>query len=432
MLYASSFIKPLVTRLVARYGLLAVLTNFTFRIGTEPNTSPGHWADGVQKYVDMYIAVEAAIQSVLKGRGRVGPGNFCPFYEPGRGCNRTNGGLNTTVLPIVQGIAARSNLSFIAGSFYGGASGCNSAHKKCGYDPSLADLASQGLRYIREKAGPRFAHVPLTFMEFGTLGNAHGRISPEPGAFGAAWTVHVSARAAAQGISRAFHWKIFDRVGPTRSRSLYYSNAWVVAAARHVFGSTDRIVVLNVTSSVSALGSPARPSAERPSPGGVEVAGMGGPAGVGPSEVGFGALVAFFSADKNCTDNASAVVQFPCPVQGGCSHSLSAISVRVMNKSTSTFDQLHAEAVESGWIAYNDGEVYQIGMMLNREGQAAMRNDSIARRYLSIQTRSFSPLPANETVGVSVTCESNRALCQLHIREVTPPSVFAVKVVWNL
>ena len=196
--YASSFIKPLVTRLVARYGLPTVLKNFTFRVGTEPNTSPGHWADGVDKYVDMYVAVEAAIQSVLKGRGRVGPGNFCPFYEPGRGCNRTNGGLNTTVQPIVERIAARSNLSFISGSFYGGASGCSKRGKTCGYDPSLADLAAEGLRYIRERAGPRFSHVPLTFMEFGTLGNGQGLTSPEPGAFGGAWTVQVSARAAAK------------------------------------------------------------------------------------------------------------------------------------------------------------------------------------------------------------------------------------------
>ena len=414
------------TKLVARYGLLTVLKNFTFRVGTEPNTSPGHWDDGVEKYVDMYVAVEAAIQSVLEGRGRVGPGNFCPFYEPGRGCNRTNGGLGTTVVPIVQGIVARSNLSFISGSFYGGASGCGKPGKTCGYDPSLADLASQGLRYIRKVAGPRFSEVPLTFMEFGTLGNAHGRISPEPGAFGAAWTVHASARAAAQGISRAFHWKIFDSIG-TRGRSLYYSSAWVTAAARHVFGSSGRIVVLNLT---SAIQSPRASTSQ--SSGAVEVAGIGGPMERTRSGAGFGALVAFFSSDKKCTDNASAVVQFACPAPGGCSHSPSAVSVRVMNKSTSTFDQLHTDAVKFGWAAHNDSEVYPINVMLNRAGQEALRNNSIAQRYLAIQTRSFSPLSANDNPGVTVTCDSNGSACQLNIMYVTPPSVFAIQVVWKV
>ena len=128
-----------------------------------------------------------------------------------------------------------------------------------------------------------------------------------------------------QGISRAFHWKIFDQIGPpTNGRFLYYSSAWVAAASRHVFGTTGRIVVLNASS--SSASHPNRNPNPNPNPntssssasrvargavegaggavegagGAVEVAGIAGPAAVAtPStHVGFGALVSFFSSDK--------------------------------------------------------------------------------------------------------------------------------------
>ena len=97
-LYAEGFIDPLASQLVARYGLDRVRT-FSFRVGTEPNTSPGHWGDTVGKYVDMYVAVAAVLRRIVGPNVTVGPGNFCPFYQPGQGCNRTNGGLTTVRSP---------------------------------------------------------------------------------------------------------------------------------------------------------------------------------------------------------------------------------------------------------------------------------------------------------------------------------------------
>lgn len=53
----------------------------------------------------------------------------------------------------------------------------------CGYEPNLAALAADGLRYLRDDiAGSAFASVPLQFQEYGTLGNKEGRVSCEPGA----------------------------------------------------------------------------------------------------------------------------------------------------------------------------------------------------------------------------------------------------------
>lgn len=78
--------------------------------------------------------------------------------------------------------------------------------------------------------------MPLQFQEYGTLGNEDGRISPEPGAFGAAWTVATSAVIAAKGVSRAFHWANHDNVGNTTR--LYYGNAWAASMICHLFGET--------------------------------------------------------------------------------------------------------------------------------------------------------------------------------------------------
>jgi hypothetical protein len=42
------------------------------------------------------------------------------------------------------------------------------------------------------------------------LVNRHWRVSVEPGAFGAAWTLANWQAALATGISRAFHWSFTD------------------------------------------------------------------------------------------------------------------------------------------------------------------------------------------------------------------------------
>jgi len=48
----AGFIRTLLTRVIARYGRECV-SSWWFRIGTEPNTDPGHWADTVQHYNEM-------------------------------------------------------------------------------------------------------------------------------------------------------------------------------------------------------------------------------------------------------------------------------------------------------------------------------------------------------------------------------------------
>eukprot|EP00038_Savillea_parva_P016348 m.224171 g.224171 ORF g.224171 m.224171 type:complete len:523 (-) comp34078_c0_seq1:56-1624(-) len=445
--YAEGFIAPLAEQLVARYGASVVSNSFWFRVGTEPNTRPGHWADTTQKYIDEYIAVAHVLRRVIGPSVAVGPGNFCPFYQPNSGCNST---LDTVVDPIVRALATQSTFSFLGESFYGNAGGCpptpgdndnatlpmthtrpsplpTPPSRACGYEPNQAALAAEGLRYLRDTvAGPAYANVPMQFHEYGTLGNAQGRISPEPGAFGGAWTLATSTTAAQHGVSRAFHWANHDNIGPgNASTRLYYSNAWLSAMMGHLFGtntSAGSLYVLEPT--VSSDDPIAVETTENIEP--TQAYGVGGPAAVSAGQDGLGFLVTLFSADKHNHAPAAATVTFPCGTSGDLS-----VTARVLNTSTGTYDVLRADAAQRGWLAYpTDDEVYQVSLMLNTAGKAALGTASGSAMYRDVQARVFAPVPNATAAGVTVSRSSSvTAQCALHITA-SPPAVLAVSVVW--
>ena len=76
----------------------------------------------------------------------------------------------------------------------------------------------------------------------------------EPGAFGGAWTLATCVEFAAEGIDRVFHWNIGAGVGgydPASSldaagHMLYFGNAWVMAAARKLFGGSKAANTISV------------------------------------------------------------------------------------------------------------------------------------------------------------------------------------------
>jgi len=343
------------------------------------------------------------------------------------------------VEPIVKSIATRSTLSFVGESFYGGAEGCSNGKGHtpavvCGYEPREAGLAAAGLRYLRDVvAGPTYADVPLEFQEYGTLGNKNGRVSPEPGAFGAAWTVATSAVAAAGGVSRAFHWANHDTVGPAgaQSRRLYYSNAWVSSMLCLLFGEdaalgSIRILTPSVghdSSSVDhGMNAHSRLQSDTISP--PAAFGVGGRAAGRAAGSAF--LLSIFSADKLCTTRTTATVTFDCPATG-CPQTPPVITARVFNKSTSTYDVIRAAAEAREWLNYADGEVYSLNQMLNANGTAAFATLPVATEFRKVQARAFAPVEDLAAAGVSVRC-SNMS-CTLTV-SAAPPAVFAITVTW--
>merc|ERR1719272_2479745 len=81
----------------------------------------------------------------------------------------------------------------------------------------------------RELLGPvRASQVRLELHEYGCLINRHWRVSSEPGAFGAAWTVAGWQELLMSNVSAAFHWG-FDNLD--LGVTILDSAAWAMAMA---------------------------------------------------------------------------------------------------------------------------------------------------------------------------------------------------------
>ena len=476
----STFIADLVARAVRRYGRPAA-ESFWWRVATEPNTGRGGTGQGVpapqaekiSTYVNYYVAVSAAIRTVIPD-AVVGPGNFASWYQMGMACNATTGkhaneGL-TLIAPMLTGILAQGgSIGFLAMSYYGSDAGnvvgsdsrC-ARFAGCGYDPRQARVAGEGLRYLRGLA-PALADVPLQVQEFAPMLNGYGRgPSFEPGAFGAAWTLASCVEFAAQGIDRVFHWTIGAGVGgydPARSgvdaagHVLFFGNAWVMAAARKLFGGSR-------TANVSLLQVAAAATGENPGNrrdkdtdmdmdtlarrmftteevavevrvGGGDVCATTTASGVGgalSNGTGVGLLLSVFSQRKDCNESVTVSVAFECTAcSSGSTNPQPHVQVMILNRTTSVYGQIlqHAAGNE-GWLTYDDGEVYPLSMMLTAEGLAGVKAQS--EHWLAMQEAVFTVRDAEEVDdGVSVTCGSD-GRCVLEVTGASPPSTYAVWV----
>ncbi len=122
----AEWIESLLTAISNRYGEQRA-SQFWFRVGTEPNTRPGHWNDTNRKYVDEYIAVSAAVNKVLP-KAKVGLANM--------GADGSASGWYGDVIPIARDIAkANAKVDFIAMSCYGRGTG-----NRCEQSPGIGCL----------------------------------------------------------------------------------------------------------------------------------------------------------------------------------------------------------------------------------------------------------------------------------------------------
>ena len=68
------YVRECVQGLVDRYGMERV-GKWRFRVGTEPNLYPKHWAGTKEEYFKHYDYTVAAVESVIP-EPLIGPGNF--------------------------------------------------------------------------------------------------------------------------------------------------------------------------------------------------------------------------------------------------------------------------------------------------------------------------------------------------------------------
>jgi hypothetical protein len=447
------FVTTLVTALVGRYGADEA-TSWLWRIGTEPNTRPGHWNDTVGAYTSMYAAAALAVRAVLPA-AQIGPGNFCPF-APGVGCSDT---ASTIVFPIIDGLVAQgSPVDFLSSSHYGSWKRAPGEDPQAGYDPVWAARNAIDLDSLRQRH-PVLATVPLSFMEFGCLANGPaGGINNEPGAFGAAWRLASTAAAGAHGVSDFFDWSAAgpdwgladDPSSPTPDldRLVYTSATLLRAYAWTARNATDTAAIVARTGVTVcfpelevAPGACVVPRASLAA-GAVQVAGLAAVAGdaasteqpplaagqLGPAPAGTVVVIATaFSVHRNATEAAEVALSFSCPpgwgagaCEGGAAPPALAV---VLDAASCLFDVALAQAVRNGTAKDGAGALPAgLSDMVSAAGLASMRDN--AAWWMALQAMTLRPCDA-ATVGVAVACTGGRCVATATL---APPAVVTLWV----
>ena len=268
-----------------------------------------------------------------------------------------------------------------------------------------------------------------------------------------------SVQFAAHGINRVFHWSDSEQL-TVNGENLYFSNAWVMVAARRLFGmsSAAKVRVLIVSDSgVGARGLSLRHPATlagfqqqvlttrgssscattttasgiggllAPERGKTDI-NAGTRANANRAKPGVGLLVSVFNQRKDCTDEITVRVVFRCPETATCGHRMNATSVRLMvlNHTSSIYGQILQNARgHEGWLSYGDGEVYPLAgpnaKMLTPTGMAGVVAN--AHYWLDQQSKLFTPRLANDSDGVVVNCSGDACTVTLVTK---PPSVHAL------
>jgi hypothetical protein len=458
-----AFVAALVAALVARYGADEAAC-WQWRIGTEPNTRPGHWNDTVAAYISMYAAAAQAVRAILPA-AQIGPGNFCPF-APGVGCDGT---AETIVFPIIDGLVAQgSPVDFLSSSHYGAFKRTPGGDAQAGYDPVWGARNALDLVALRQRHPAALSGAPLSFMEFGCLANGPaGGIDNEPGAFGAAWRVATTAAAGAYSVAEFFDWgaaapdfALADNsvAGAPAAGSnpdldhLVYTSATLLRAfaytARNATGTSALVARAGVASCYPELEvSPGVCVVPRASaaPGAVQVAGLAAVAGaaaatsilpplaagqLGPAAAGTVVIIATaFSVDRNATETAELALEFVCPQEwgtGACSGDAGgappALAV-ILDASTCLYDVALAQALRNGTDAPGNGGLPDgLSRMVTAAGLASMRDN--AAWWMALQAASLRPRAA-AGAGVALACAAGHCSASATL---APPAVLALWV----
>ena len=411
--------------LLGRYGTGRV-SRWRFRVLTEPN-QPDSFTGSVVDYEKMYDFAAAQIKRVLGDSAQIGPANFCRYcavssagsgwqdagYVPGAHTQNYWRGPEAFMRHAANGTnwatgRPGSPLDFIAMSSYGiGAPG------KEGYAPDGIIRASGALMSKwRALLGPRRAHLRLELHEFGCLINRHWRVSTEPGAFGAAWTVASWQAALSSNITAAFHWG-FDNFDI--DVDMLESSAWAMAMAEGAVAAaaTAPAYVLSAGNTSGVL------------PPNTTVTAFAVRSGSGD-----GALWVFVSA-LNAEKTSIAPLDIALRLKldasflpAGSTAGRANLTVQQweMDAAASPYDAALAQLQKLNATQWPDDEVYGFEAMSTAAGLKSLRANNTA--YQAMQAASMLP---QAFVGL-VTADAAAGTLSLDIASVLSPSVLVLRV----
>lgn len=199
------YIKELVQALVDEFGYREV-SRWRFRVGTEPDLKPGHWAGTKQEYLKMYDFAVNAVTQVIPDAD-IGPGNILnPLSR--QGSDEPLWGLE-----IIDHAAAGTNyctgqigtrLTFFSCSWYDRIGGLN----------GVGGL-SQTVRVIRRRLDnyPQFKGIPIEIAEFMILHDAqnHRLWAGDITEWSASWFAAVAEQVYALNIPKVHLWSTTTR-----------------------------------------------------------------------------------------------------------------------------------------------------------------------------------------------------------------------------
>ncbi|HUT59842.1 MAG TPA: hypothetical protein VNA25_18510 [Phycisphaerae bacterium] len=194
------YVRQAVEAMVKAFGRKTV-AKWWFRVGTEPDLRPGHWAGTKEEFLKHYDYTVDAVTRVLP-EAKIGPGNILNPARSGRATSaRTRWGLD-----IIDHAAAGKNyctgktgtrLDWFSCSWYARVGGSISS-----FDSAMEAMRKRLDRY------PQFANVPIAVGEFAVLGDERGRrlYAGDTTEWSASFYAALADRVYAHNVMQVYEW----------------------------------------------------------------------------------------------------------------------------------------------------------------------------------------------------------------------------------
>ena len=195
------YVEAAVRTMVRAFGRETV-RRWRFRVGTEPDLFPGHWAGTKEDYLRHYDVTVDAVTRVIPDAD-IGPGNI---LNPAVGGANVASGRPRWGLDIIDHAATGRNYAT-------GKRGTRLRHFSCSWYGQVGkpiDSFEVAIRRMRERLDrhPQFRGVPVEVAEFGILRDERGRrlMGNEATEWGASWYAAIAERVYALGVAQVHEW----------------------------------------------------------------------------------------------------------------------------------------------------------------------------------------------------------------------------------
>jgi len=178
------------------------VSQWRFRVGTEPDLNPGHWQGTPEEYLRHYDCTVDAVCSVLEDP-EIGPGNV---LNPAHADRPNKAGQLPWALDIVDHCAAGKNT-------WTGETGTRMCFLECSWYGQVGrpiDSFDVAINRMRERLAryPKFADLPISIAEFAILQDEHNRrlFSGDITEWGASWYAAIADRVYALDVRQVHEW----------------------------------------------------------------------------------------------------------------------------------------------------------------------------------------------------------------------------------